>query len=65
MEALPKGFECGVYCGWASVDGGPVYKMVMSVGWNPHYMNKKKSMVRVCVCVCVSVCVCVCVCVCV
>ena len=33
----------GVYYGWASVDGGPVYKAVTSVGWNPQFMNEKKS----------------------
>ena len=43
---LPPEFSCGVYYGWARVGYGPVLKMVMSVGWNPHYQNKKKSMVR-------------------
>ena len=71
VEGLPTSLDSGVYYGWACVDDGPVYKMVMSVGWNPHFNNKKRSMVCVCVCVCVcaSVCVCVrvsvCVCVCV
>ena len=37
--------ETGIYYGFASVDGGPVYKMVMSIGWNPFYKNVKKSMV--------------------
>ena len=32
-----------MYYGWASVDGGPVYKAVTSVGWNPQFMNEKKS----------------------
>ena len=35
----------GVYYGWASVDGGDIHKMVMSIGWNPYYKNKTKSMV--------------------
>ena len=39
--------ETGIYYGFASVDGGPVYKMVMSIGWNPFYKNVKKSMVHV------------------
>ena len=47
MESLPKEFECGIYFGWASVDDGPVYKMVASVGWNPFYKNEKKTMVCV------------------
>jgi len=45
VAKLPEGFECGIYCGWASVDNGPVYKMVMSVGFNPFYDNTKKTMV--------------------
>ena len=46
VTELPSEFSCGVYYGWARVGLGPVHKMVMSVGWNPHYQNKKKSMVR-------------------
>jgi len=45
VDKLPVEFECGIYCGWASVDNGPVYKMVMSVGFNPFYNNTKKTMV--------------------
>ena len=45
MDKLPADKEGGVYCGWASVDDGTVYKMVMSIGWNPFYHNEKKSMV--------------------
>jgi len=26
------GYECGVYCGWAKLDG-KIYEMVMSIGW--------------------------------
>lgn len=44
VEGLPEAFECGVYYGWALVDNGPVYEMVMSVGWNPFYKNTKKTM---------------------
>ena len=43
MEKLPADFVCGVYYGWASVDNGPVYKMVMSVGYNPFYNSTKKT----------------------
>lgn len=44
VQSLPSDFVTGVYYGWANVDGGDVYKMVMSVGWNPFYENKQKSM---------------------
>ncbi|RKP36639.1 riboflavin kinase [Dimargaris cristalligena] len=33
----------GVYFGWAQVEDGEVYGMVMSVGWNPYYKNEKLS----------------------
>lgn len=45
VETLPNDLETGIYYGYAKVDGGPVYKMVMSIGWNPFYKNVKKSMV--------------------
>jgi hypothetical protein len=45
VENLPKGIETGIYYGFASVDNGEVYKMVMSIGWNPYYDNEHKSMV--------------------
>uniref|UniRef100_A0A1A9W8B0 riboflavin kinase n=1 Tax=Glossina brevipalpis TaxID=37001 RepID=A0A1A9W8B0_9MUSC len=44
VKSLPNCFKTGIYYGWANVDNGPVYKMVMSVGWNPYYSNKEKSM---------------------
>ncbi|XP_067140871.1 riboflavin kinase [Centruroides vittatus] len=44
VDHLPKDIECGIYYGWARVNNGPVYKMVMSIGWNPFYHNIKKSM---------------------
>ena len=46
VEKLPEYFQQGVYYGWAQVDNGPVYKMVMSIGNNPYYNNEKKTMVR-------------------
>lgn len=42
--------ETGVYFGWASVDSGDVHKAVLSIGWNPFYENKEKSMVCACYC---------------
>ncbi|XP_046651054.1 riboflavin kinase-like [Daphnia pulicaria] len=44
VDTLPSDMETGIYYGYAKVDGGPVYKMVMSIGWNPYYKNVKKSM---------------------
>lgn len=35
--------DSGIYFGWATVDGDGPYKMVMSVGWNPFYKNKHKT----------------------
>jgi len=46
VDNLPNDIGTGIYCGWAKVDDGAVYKMVMSVGWNPYFKNEKKSMVR-------------------
>ena len=45
INSLPKALDTGVYYGWASLDGNEVYKMVLSVGWNPFFKNTKKSMV--------------------
>jgi riboflavin kinase len=33
---------CGIYLGWAGLRG-QVYKMVMSVGWNPYFDNDSKT----------------------
>lgn len=44
VNELPDGIETGVYFGFAQVDKGDVHKMVMSIGWNPFYQNKTKSM---------------------
>uniref|UniRef100_A0A1B6DQB9 Riboflavin kinase n=2 Tax=Clastoptera arizonana TaxID=38151 RepID=A0A1B6DQB9_9HEMI len=44
VNSLPDQMNAGIYCGWAQVDNGPVYEMVMSIGWNPFYNNEKKSM---------------------
>lgn len=45
VNNLPEDIATGVYYGWAQVDKSPIYKMVMSIGWNPFYKNKEKSMV--------------------
>ncbi|KMZ65881.1 Riboflavin kinase [Zostera marina] len=34
----------GVYFGWASLSNKGIYKMVMSVGWNPYFDNTEKTM---------------------
>uniref|UniRef100_A0A1B6EZ25 Riboflavin kinase n=1 Tax=Cuerna arida TaxID=1464854 RepID=A0A1B6EZ25_9HEMI len=44
VNSLPVSVTPGIYYGWAQVNNGPVYKMVMSIGWNPYYNNEKKSM---------------------
>uniref|UniRef100_A0ACD5UMB4 Uncharacterized protein n=1 Tax=Avena sativa TaxID=4498 RepID=A0ACD5UMB4_AVESA len=33
----------GVYFGWAGLSEGGIYKMVMSVGWNPYFHNSEKT----------------------
>lgn len=35
----------GVYFGWAGLSSRGVYKMVMSIGWNPYFDNKEKTIV--------------------
>lgn len=45
VQKLPPGIETGVYIGWAKVDSGDVHKAVLSIGWNPFYANKEKSVV--------------------
>ncbi|XP_060072812.1 riboflavin kinase-like [Ylistrum balloti] len=44
VERLPQEIQGGVYYGWANVDNGTVFKMVMSIGNNPYYKNEKRSM---------------------
>ena len=45
VKKLPADITSGVYYGWACVDDGPVFKMVVSIGWNPYYKNTVKSVV--------------------
>ncbi|XP_020970774.1 bifunctional riboflavin kinase/FMN phosphatase-like, partial [Arachis ipaensis] len=33
----------GVYFGWAGLSSRDVFKMVMSIGWNPYFDNKEKT----------------------
>lgn len=44
VEELPEDIKTGIYFGFASVEKDQVHKMVMSIGWNPFYGNRKKSM---------------------
>ncbi|OQV13869.1 putative riboflavin kinase [Hypsibius exemplaris] len=44
VQSIPPAMGSGVYYGLANIDGGPVSKMVMSVGWNPHFNNQVKTM---------------------
>ncbi|XP_068661909.1 bifunctional riboflavin kinase/FMN phosphatase isoform X2 [Aristolochia californica] len=46
VEAFPDLLAeqaCGVYFGWAGLSTRGIYKMVMSVGWNPYYNNVQKT----------------------
>lgn len=45
VQQLPDELKTGVYFGWANVENGDVHKAVLSIGWNPFYDNKEKSMV--------------------
>ncbi|KAH9498923.1 hypothetical protein Btru_005338 [Bulinus truncatus] len=45
VKNLPDDFKCGVYYGWAKISSNDnVFKMTMSVGWNPYYHNTVKTM---------------------
>lgn len=48
VKNLPEDLSAGIYFGWANVDNGDVHKAVLSIGWNPFYDNKEKSMVCIC-----------------
>lgn len=37
----------GVYFGWAALPTRGVFKMVMSIGWNPYFNNTEKTIVSV------------------
>lgn len=53
VDKLPEAYHNGVYYGWAQVEDGPVYKMVMSIGNNPYYNNEKRTMVTKFCCCCI------------
>lgn len=38
-------YPSGVYFGWAGVSKQGIYKMVMSIGWNPYFNNPEKTIV--------------------
>lgn len=47
VKKIPSELDAGVYYGWANVDNGEVHKVVLSIGWNPFYENKEKSIVSI------------------
>ena len=47
MDELPKDLETGIYFGWTNLEGEAIVrKAVVSIGYNPFYENKTKSVVR-------------------
>ncbi|XP_074272140.1 bifunctional riboflavin kinase/FMN phosphatase [Silene latifolia] len=36
-------YPSGVYFGWAGLSKRGIYKMVMSIGWNPYFNNSEKT----------------------
>lgn len=44
IAKLPSELVGGIYWGLAAVEQGPVYGMVMSIGWNPFYKDEKRAM---------------------
>uniref|UniRef100_A0A5K4E9X2 riboflavin kinase n=1 Tax=Schistosoma mansoni TaxID=6183 RepID=A0A5K4E9X2_SCHMA len=45
VSEIPDSTKNGIYFGWAKLSNTPVYKMVMSIGWNPYFKNIKRSVV--------------------
>jgi riboflavin kinase len=45
VQQLPSEFPNGVYAGFAKLEKSSLYPMVMSVGFNPHFHNEKKTLV--------------------
>jgi len=43
VDALPAEIKTGIFFGWAMIDVGPIYPMVVSIGWNPFYNNEKRT----------------------
>ncbi|KAI1728013.1 riboflavin kinase domain-containing protein [Ditylenchus destructor] len=44
VTSLPNDFPNGVYAGFARVEKTDLQPMVMSVGFNPHFGNEKKTL---------------------
>ncbi|XP_021846711.1 bifunctional riboflavin kinase/FMN phosphatase isoform X1 [Spinacia oleracea] len=42
-SSLLSEYPSGVYFGWAGVSKRGIYKMVMSIGWNPYFNNPEKT----------------------
>ncbi|GJQ14203.1 hypothetical protein GpartN1_g5994.t1 [Galdieria partita] len=43
-QQLLQSLDCGIYFGWASLQKKlPVYRTVVSVGWNPVFENDQKT----------------------
>lgn len=42
-SAVLSEYPPGVYFGWAGLQNHGVYKMVMSIGWNPYFDNAEKT----------------------
>eukprot|EP00252_Welwitschia_mirabilis_P013342 TRINITY_DN2939_c0_g1_i1.p1 TRINITY_DN2939_c0_g1~~TRINITY_DN2939_c0_g1_i1.p1 ORF type:complete len:411 (+),score=84.13 TRINITY_DN2939_c0_g1_i1:548-1780(+) len=43
FSAIISHQACGVYMGWARLSNRGIFKMVMSIGWNPYFNNTKKT----------------------
>ncbi|XP_059292668.1 bifunctional riboflavin kinase/FMN phosphatase [Lycium ferocissimum] len=42
-SAILSEHPAGVYFGWAGLSARGIYKMVMSIGWNPYFNNTEKT----------------------
>jgi hypothetical protein len=43
FKAQIDGIPAGIYFGWATIDRSAPYKAILSIGWNPFYGNKEKT----------------------
>ncbi|RRT71825.1 hypothetical protein B296_00035098 [Ensete ventricosum] len=43
FSAILSEHNSGVSFGWAGLSTQGIYKMVMSIGWNPYFDNTKKT----------------------
>ncbi len=44
FEHRLDGEHLGVYAGWSSIDDGPVHKSVLSIGFNPYFQGKERTL---------------------